>query len=160
MEGSGTLPTSLWIEHPEQCSRQGVGGDSFFLKQLWQGLPPRSFTHLLVAASTSGDSDNDLPCDFGKTPVGGGVLRHIPKAPSSLLSLIHLATETATVSGQCIRGWELLGQLPLSRTLTYLLSDHLSNQNVTSQWLGLSLLCPQQLTQCPAHSIHQGDVKC
>lgn len=58
-----------------------------------------------------------------------GGLYHIPKAPSSLLSLIlgHLATETATASGQCVSGWELLDQLTLSRTLIYLSSDHLSN---------------------------------
>lgn len=95
-------------------------------------LPPKSFTYFLVAASTSGTLIMTCHVTLASHQWEVGFcrgLQHIPKAPSSLLSLIlcHLTAETDTASGQCISRWELFDQLILSRTLIYLLSDHLFN---------------------------------
>lgn len=75
--------------------------------------PSGSFIHFLVAGASSGFSDINLPCDFGKTPVKGGVLLRyttcVPKTPFSLLFLFydcHLASVTAC--GQWVSKGELL----------------------------------------------------
>lgn len=84
--------------------------------------PSGSFIHFLVAGASSGFSDSNLPCDFGKTPVKGGVLLRyttcVPKTPFSLLLLVLWLSpglsDCLWAVGEQRRAAD---QLPLSRAL-------------------------------------------